>query len=194
MASKTDNANLPTKLELRRHFLRRYHGPQDPADVLECCQGSGVIWRHLKREFPGTKVWGLDLKERKGRLKVDSARVVCQAGWRQNIVDIDSYGSPWKHWTGMLPNVSRPITVFLTIGQWQMGVDSLVLKALGVASLQVPPGIAAQLVEDANRFLMAQALDYGLEIVEAQESTAGTHARYIGVRLHPKKGENKSPR
>jgi len=57
MITKTDNGHLIAKLDLRRHFLRKYHAG-DPANLLDCCQGSGVIWSHLRREFPVASYWG----------------------------------------------------------------------------------------------------------------------------------------
>lgn len=104
---KTDNTNLPAKLDLRRRFLRKYHA-EDPANVLDCCQGDGVIWKTLRREFTIAGYWGVDTKRKPGRLRLDSSRILAQAGWLQNVVDIDTYGSPWRHWLAMLPNVKRP--------------------------------------------------------------------------------------
>lgn len=57
MTRKTDNSNLGAKLDLRRYFLRKYHG-EEPAHVLDCCQGDGVIWARLRQEFPLASYWG----------------------------------------------------------------------------------------------------------------------------------------
>jgi hypothetical protein len=184
MRSKTDNSDLRAKLELRRHFLRKYHS-DDPPQVLDCCQGSGLLWNQLRQEFPIAGYWGLDLKKRKGRLRLNSVRVLQQAGWPQNVVDIDTYGAPWKHWMALLPHVERAVTVFLTIGQWQMGTDRLILDAVGASRLRLSPGIACKLHRLATSYLLTMAYDYGIRLREAVEAVSTGHARYLGVRLEP---------
>ena len=116
---KTDNSHLETKLELRREMLRKYQGKGSLA-VIDCCQGSGVIWSILREEFKLGSYWGLDTKKAPGRLQIDSARVLCQPGWRADVIDVDTYGAPWAHWEALLPNVTGAVTIFLTIGQTMM--------------------------------------------------------------------------
>ena len=53
---KTDNAHVRAKLDLRRHFLRTYHA-DGSANVLDCCQGSAVLWSTLRREFKLAGYW-----------------------------------------------------------------------------------------------------------------------------------------
>jgi len=182
MAKKIDNSNLEAKLELRRHFLRKYHA-DDPPHVLDCCQGSGVLWEQLRKEFAVASYWGVDLKRRKGRLKLDSARILAQPGWPQTVVDVDTYGSPWKHWEAMLPNIQQPTTVFLTIGQWQMGTDRHILTALGLRGITIPPGIARKLHGLSVSYCLARTCVYDIIIVEAVEAVSTGNARYIGLRL-----------
>ncbi|HZU48538.1 MAG TPA: hypothetical protein VFA16_15010, partial [Mycobacterium sp.] len=93
--TKTDNGNLEAKLGLRRHFLRRYHMENKPM-VLDCCQGDGIIWRKLRQEFE-CDYWGVDVKPKRGRLSIDSVRILAQPGWPHDVLDIDTYGSPWRH-------------------------------------------------------------------------------------------------
>lgn len=184
---KTDNHDPTAKLELRRHFLRKYHD-DGTAQVLDCCQGDGLLWKRLRNEFPIASYWGLDLKPKKGRLKLDSARVVAQAGLPQDVIDIDTYGAPWKHWLAMLPNIQRPTTVFLTIGQVVMGGASLqkvVREALGLKELKVPNAIAAKLNDFGVSALLTSGYDHGLIILEAVEAVSNGHARYIGIRISP---------
>lgn len=183
-STKTDNGNLTAKLDLRRHFLRKYH-QDEPTHVLDCCQGSGVIWGWLRQEFPIASYWGIDLKPKPGRLKLDSVRVLSLPGWPQNVVDCDTYGSPWKHWEALLGNLTRPTTVFLTIGQWQMGTDKLILQALGLGDLHIPPGIASKLHGRSLSYCLTRSCVYGITLLEAVEAVSHGHARYVGVRLAP---------
>ncbi len=185
---KTDNHDPRAKLELRRHFLRKYHA-DDPPHVLDCCQGGGLLWQELRKEFPVASYWGVDVKPKKGRLKLDSVRILAQSGWPQNVVDIDTYGSPWKHWAAMLPNVARPLTAFLTIGQVQLGGCSLIKEAkeaLELKDLRIPPAISAKLNQLAVPYLLAQSDWYGIIVTEALEAASSGNARYVGVRLEPR--------
>jgi hypothetical protein len=184
--TQTDNHDLQAKLELRRYFLEKYHS-NGGINVLDCCQGGGVLWTALRACFAVTAYWGVDLKPKKGRLKIDSSRILEQAGWSQNVIDVDIYGSPWKHWRGIVSNLSRPATVFLTIGQVQIGGSPLikeVREALELKDLDIPRAISAKL----NQYAVSALLTTGYEsvrLVEAVEALSHGNARYIGVRLEP---------
>jgi hypothetical protein len=187
---KTDNHNPAAKLALRRHFLKRYHAGE-PLHVMDCCQGSGLLWAELRKEFPVAAYWGMDLKEKAGRLKLDSTRVLAQPGWPQTVIDVDTYGSPWQHWEAMLPNVARPLTVFLTIGQRVTGTVGAVSKhALRAAGLtfktKLPAGFHPKLAAMLLPYCLARAGDFGLRVVEAAEADSNNpNVRYVGVRLSP---------
>ena len=188
---KTDNHNPAAKLELRRYFLRKYHA-DGSAQVLDCCQGGGLLWNRLRDEFATMSYWGLDVKPKKGRLKLDSARILAQPGWPQDVVDVDTYGSPWKHWAAMLPNVARPMTVFLTIGRGgpnriRLGRAELDAMGLTLPTVRKMSGaITHNLAEIAVSYCLAMSCDYGIILMEAVEAVSGGNARYIGVRLEPK--------
>lgn len=189
-STKTDNHDPTAKLELRRYFLRKYHGAGDPPNVLDCCQGSGLIWNTLRKEFDLAGYWGLDVKPKPGRLKLDSVRVLQQAGWPQNVVDIDTYGSPWKHWLGMQLAITKPITVFLTIGKVILAAGGRSLSkqemiALGMTFKNLPSGFGPKLGGIATSYLLPACCDYGKMIIEAVEAVSDGNARYIGVRVEP---------
>jgi hypothetical protein len=189
MAGKVDNHNLEAKLALRRHFLRKYHADQ-PIHVLDCCQGGGLLWRELRKEFETASYWGLDLKPKKGRLKLDSVRVLQQPGWPQNVIDIDTYGSPWKHWQAMLPNIQQPVTAFLTRGSHTTEpLDEFERRAIGlVFSRPIARAFypKIQMADFAIRACITRLIG-GIMLVEAAEAVSGGNARYIGVRLEPEK-------
>jgi hypothetical protein len=181
---QTDNARKEQKLDLRRHFLRRYQDDGGPR-VLDCCQGSRVLWTALEREFALTSYLGVDLKPRRGRLRVDSARILAQGGWRHNVIDVDPYGSPWKHWDHIL-RARHAMTVFLTIGFVPIGGGALgriEREALGLSGVDVPAGMNAELQAMSLPYCLSAACGRIVEAVEAYPS--GPHARYIGVRLQP---------
>jgi len=191
MTAKTDNHDLRAKLELRRYFLRKFHA-DDPPDVLDCCQGGGLLWKQLRKEFMTRSYWGVDLKPKRGRVKLDSVRILQQPGWPQNVVDIDTYGSPWKHWAAMLPNAKGPITVFLTVGQRITGtvgkVSKGAIEALGLKGMyaNLPAGFHPKLAGHVLRYCLAMGCDYGIMLIEVLEAeTDNRNVRYIGVRLGP---------
>jgi hypothetical protein len=192
MAKKTDNHNPEAKLKLRRHFLKKYHA-DGTATVFDCCQGGGVMWDAIRRTHPVASYWGVDVKPKKGRLKIDSIRVL-QQGVSQDVIDIDTYGSPWKHWLAMLPKVTKPVTVFLTIGNQNMTAMSPNSHG-GSEFVVFPPSTPQSLAGAVMRW---RDVDYGLAkassfatIIEAVEVSSTGNARYIGVRLEPK--ENRPP-
>lgn len=188
---KTDNHNPAAKLLLRRHFLTKYHGEKPPR-VLDCFQGSGLLWLKLSREFPLGSYWGVDLKPKKGRLKIDSARILEQSGWEADVVDLDAYGSPWTHWLHLVRTFTgESITVFLTIGMVKVGggnFDRSVLDLTGChfRELKLPKGLGVRLSDNAVAFALAEAAARELECVEVQEAFPSSKARYVGVHLRRK--------
>jgi len=189
--TKTDNHDPSAKLCLRHYFLRKYHA-DGLARVLDCCMGSGYLWRELRKTHKTDSYLGLDVKPKKGRLKIDSARYLEAGGWDHDCIDVDTYGQPWKHWAQILPRVSVPITVFLTIGKGAGEVSVLsgeALRAMGLSGFTVPHAIQGRLWEYAERYCLADAERYGVIIEEAIEATSDGNARYLGVRLVPKKDQ-----
>lgn len=189
-----ENSHLEVKLLLRRHFLGRYHHTGDRR-VFDGFQARGLLWSILRKEFPLTTYWGVDVQEKKGRIKIDSARVLAQPGWRENIIDLDAYGSPWKHWLGMLSAAERSLTVFLTVGS-RKGIQRRPLMKMEKALLEIPfklpRAIGANLVPLTLNWMLAQACER-FDVAEACEAVPSTTARYFGIRLELKKSKVLSP-
>lgn len=188
--TKIDNRFLSSKLLLRRHFLQRY----PPSSVLDCCQGEGVLWNILRKEFIVPSYFPVDVKRRKGRLPIDSVRLVSLPGASFDVVDIDTYGSPWKHWFALLPNLHNDCTVFLTIGSTRTAacpqhVDSLALNAAGLIfrNLHCPLSLLALMERLTHDYCLALASKYGMKTVEIAEAFPQKNARYLGLRLQVRK-------
>lgn len=185
---KTDNGHIAAKVALRTHFLDTYHG-DGSGTVLDCCQGEGVLWNIIRRTHPVASYWGVDQKKKKGRLAIDSVRLLQQKGITQNIIDIDTYGSPWKHWLALLPNLTQPRTVFLTIGgtMHRGSTCSDVLQVLGCEfrTQDFPVSFWGKLSQIGTTYVLARGCVHAT-IVEAVEAQVSGSARYIGVRLEPK--------
>lgn len=181
---KTDNHDPRSKLNLRRHFLEKYH-PQGTARVLDCCMGFGFIWKALRSEWRVAEYVGLDVKPKKGRLKIDSARYLEAGDWSHDVIDVDAYGSPWRHWLAVLRFAPDVCSVFLTIGLVRMGgggaMQTETREAIGIPP-STPAGIVAQLHDHAQKVHLGMALRY-FDIIEAVEAESHGNARYIGVRL-----------
>lgn len=183
-SKKTDNHDPRSKLFLRSYFLKKYHA-KTKARVLDCCMGSGFIWSELQKKHGPVEYLGLDLKKKKGRLKIDSARYLEAGGWNHDCIDIDTYGSPWRHWLSVLKNAKDDVTVFLTIGLIRIGgggsMQAEAKRILGIPS-KTPVGIIGSLHEHAQAYCLAEALKR-FEIVEAVEAESNGNAKYIGIRL-----------
>lgn len=192
MHEKVDNGQLDTKLLLRRYFLDRYHPDrQQPLRVIDCCAGDSVIWREIRRERTGVIYMGMDEKHKPGTLRVDSRKVISAGGWRADVVDIDTYGSPWGHWDLVLRTMPAGfLTVFLTMGSGMSStggsMSSVAKRALGIDRLTHLPASLTWLVNRASiKYCLALAGRHGVEIVEAQEGVPPlpwpTH--YYGLRI-----------
>ena len=114
VGTKTDNHNLGAKLALRRRFLSDFHSAE-PFSVVDCFSGGEALWTPLRAEFPVAEYLALDVKEKRGRLKIDSLRYLQNQEWNHDVIDLDAYGSPWRHWYEVLKR-GKTCTVFLTIG------------------------------------------------------------------------------
>ena len=187
--SKTDNSNVNAKLLLRRHFLRKYH-MDEPPSVFDCCQGGGVMWSVLRKQFTVKSYWGVDLKPKPGRLKIDSVDVLANTGWRFDVIDVDTYGSPWRHFDQILRNGTTDCTVFLTIGN--QNTSAMSPNAHGGEFVNFPPRTPPSLRAKVLRrfsvsWLLARSCEFGKMVVEAVESVSDGGARYVAARLEVKR-------
>lgn len=195
---KTDHHDRAAKLRLRRSFLDRYHVGGAPFSVLDCCEGDGVLWDKLEKSYPCRR-WGVDLKPKRGRMAIDSRLIL---GWdlAYDVVDIDTYGSPWGHWIELIAHAIRPMTVFLTDGigknlQGPIDPGTAVREGLGLTfpTLEAPAILVMKLCPLIPARMIALAGFHGLDVVEAAEMpNPKGKARYYGVRIEPSGGTEKA--
>lgn len=187
--AKRDYTNPPAKLKLRRHFIDRYHSGDEPANVFDAVAGDGGLWKELRKLPAVANYWGVDSAPKTGRLKVDAVRVLSQPGWRYNVVDIDTAGQPWKHWLALLPNVSRPTTVFMTLGRPHAGrpLSDIEREALGLEfpSLKLPAGFTKAVIGRSLYPLLKRAEAFQLRLVETQIVRPPGGGTFVGVHLYP---------
>jgi len=180
--TKTDNHNLAAKLELRRELLRTIEGPLSVAD---CFSGtSEAIWTALRKEFNVREYIALDLKAKGRRLKLDSLRYLQGQRWTHDIIDLDAYGSPWRHWFEVLKR-GRSCIVFLTIGNTMFRQQQAeALRMMGI-TFKLPGGLHSAVSESAAAYCLAAALA-NFNVERSLEAENHGNARYIGVKLRRK--------
>ncbi len=183
--TKTDNTRLADKIALRRWFLQKYHAERVPV-VWDCCQGQRRIWDALRREFR-VAYQGADRSPRRaGGIKLESTRLFDLPGWRCDVVDIDTYGEPWRHYEKVCRTASAALTCFLTVGQVRVGggrCSEYVFRALGLPD-GTPHSLASEIAGEAIEILIWFPLGR-LRLVDCREMPIRGRARYFGLRLEP---------
>lgn len=180
---QTDNADKEGKLALRLCFLREHH--IDDARVFDCCQGSGLVWKAVRKKFTVKSYWGVDKKTKSGRVTIDSVRIL-NAGVSENVIDVDTYGEPWEHWLALLPHVKIPTTVFMTIGSVNpLSMSNVVKKVVFGRSLKMPPTLYAKLWDYAIETLLNAPHTHGLRVVDAREVESTNKTRHVGIHIVP---------
>jgi hypothetical protein len=180
--TKTDNHNLRAKLELRRTMLRDFPRAKS-LSVCDCFSGeTEAIWTQLRREFNVGEYLALDVKAKPNRLKLDSLRYLQNQIWQHDVIDLDAYGSPWRHWFEVLRR-EQSCLVFLTIGNTMFrNQQSEALAALGI-TFKIPIGLHAALAGIITEHVLAAALKKFTITRSLEALNSGGNARYIGVRL-----------
>lgn len=193
MSKKKDNHNSAAKLKLRRHFLRTFH-LTTPPDVLDCFAGFSVMWGQLREEFTIAHYTGIELRKIPGRLRMDSLEYISRPDWQHDVIDLDAYGSPWKHLLAALPRIQRPTSIFLTIGNAGLGgLDRQLIAAAGIP-FDVPKGLHKGLTPYLTSIGLALPLRFGLSIESCLEAlNPGGTCRYIGLHLRPRESSANAP-
>lgn len=205
METKTDNHNLRAKLELRRAMLNsllaaRKKSGQGPAlSVCDCFSGEReAIWTQLRKEFNIGDYLALDVKAKPNRLKLDSLRYLQNQLWTHDVIDLDAYGSPWRHWFEVLRR-GQSCLVFLTIGNTMFRQQqSEGLAALGI-TFEIPGGLHAAVSAIVAEYSLAACLQKFTVIKAIEALNPGGNARYIGIQLEkqaekPMKTGQKKPK
>jgi len=116
--TKTDNRRLDLKVQLRRHTLDQ--AQLGAIRVLELCAGEGAVWRTMRRHVKVADYVPVDIAPRlPGTLKGDVMDERFLSAFdlsRFTVIDIDTYGEPWKPWRHVFERLTRKTVVFLTHG------------------------------------------------------------------------------
>jgi hypothetical protein len=189
---KTDNHNLPAKLALRRRMLADYH-PAGGLSVCDCFSGGEVLWQTLRAEFHPREYLALDLKSKRARLKLDSLRYLQNQQWTHNVLDLDAYGSPWRHWFEILRR-GLPCLVFLTIGNTMFRQQQTeALAALGI-TFTIPGGLHAPVSALCADHSLGKALTTFTIRSALEALNPGGNARYLGLKLDIKPKQKRATR
>jgi hypothetical protein len=185
--AKYDNASFLLKLHLRRDFLKKHHAL--PCMVFDACCGKEQLWSRLRQEFPCT-YWGVDVKPGKGRIHLDSTRILAQPGWDFDVIDVDTFGAPWKHYKQICLNMpaGKTLTVFLTYGfvQSMGGAISKEAKAalgLNFQRLTVPQSLAARLWKHSVRYCLTSICESDILIEDAVQVSGKSNVTLYALRI-----------
>ena len=157
---------------------------------MDACQGAGKIWQRIRRRFPCTYM-GADTALRTVGVKVDSVRLF-DLPWEWDVIDVDTYGEPWRHWEAICRTCRQPVTVFLTVGivrmfGWSPKASPYIHRALGCPD-ETPPAIESQYMEDMHAWLLSYAAKlYGRTIEDCRRVVGNSRVSYYGCRLLPGK-------
>jgi hypothetical protein len=180
-----DNHDYTKKLDLRRAFLNDFQKDQ-PLSVCDCFSGENeVIWTQLRKEFNVGKYFALDIKEKRGRIAMNSLDYLKLQKFNHDVIDLDSYGSPWEHWFEVLKR-GHSCVVFLTIGQVRLNVQpKILLREIGI-DFKVPASFHWFLSHIAIPAGLAVAIRRGYRVEKCLEVlNPSGYARYFGIKIVP---------
>lgn len=181
-----DNALVSDKLALRAEILDRYH-PIGKRRVFDACSGDSVLWSRLRLVYPLDTYWGVDLKAKLGKMKINSAWLL-KGGIRADIYDLDTYGSPWQLWESLLPTITEECSVIFTLGKGGGGIarlTNLETDYIGLGEMGAPAMLISRLRHMVVPYGLRRAEDFNLTIVDYLEVQASTNARYFAIHLVP---------
>lgn len=188
MQKQTDNSNLDVKLRLRRRYLERYGGTA----CLDCCQGNMELWKVLRNEYPNIKYMGVDKKQKSGRHKIDSLRLLQLKGLIWDIIDIDTYGDPFKHFFLLYKNITLPTTVFLTYGHGMRSMSNI--SAVMKNALRLPEKTPQYLCYLAStryiEIVLHSCIEYDIMAHDITHVRQSDTVEYFALRLTPKGKES----
>lgn len=102
ISQQIDNSRLSAKVDMRRSLAK------DGMTVLDCYHGNGVIWSKIAQEVK-IRVIGIEVKKGKGPIAIygKAEKVIPSLDLsKYDIIDFDSYGSPYEAMKKMFENKS----------------------------------------------------------------------------------------
>lgn len=122
--TKTDNAHLLEKLEVRKRICSRLNAP---LRVLDLFAGEGHVWKAMGRQFAIESYVPVDKRKlQPGTIRMDVTPRTVRAfdPFRFNVIDLDAYGDPFEIWSAIAPGIKSPTAVFWTFGHLGMSPTS----------------------------------------------------------------------
>jgi len=185
---QVDNGDLESKIALREHFLEKYHKGTH-TKVLDCCAGQQQIWKRLRAKYD-VDYLVLDKKEIPGTLKIDSI-VYLEAGHgiAFDIIDVDTYGLPYRHFSKAVQHLNKPTTFFGTVNANGMTKPQAEeTAALGI-TCKVPDVLIREAATDLfgeilGAIMHPHVIEYAALIVATRHTSMRT--KYVGVRVVPR--------
>lgn len=173
-STKTDNASIKSKIELRRRATTRLPALR----VLDLYAGNNLLWSTFKKE----KYFGVDIEKGKGcNLPADSKRIIGSLDLSQfNVIDCDSYGIPFDVMQRLFQNKSlcdNTVIIYTAITNRLGGLNADCLKMFGIRKIykKCPSLIAANALD----MFYGMLYNYGVKEVTFYE-THGSFVKHYG--------------
>jgi hypothetical protein len=192
-----DNRIINTKVNDRLEFIQLLG--REKIHVLDCCAGDGYLWRSVSGLFGGeVERLAFDLKAGKGRYRLDSRRFLSTGNLsRFDVIDIDTYGSPYEHLFAAFgnPTLADTVVVFFTDILVRIGGGSIQKKALEMVGLSFPGAtlpkcFTAEIVRYTRSYVLKYPQRIGYRIERCRLTTRGGSADALyGSMLIKKMGE-----
>jgi hypothetical protein len=132
---KTDNRSLRLKIEIRTKALAA--AGLTHVRVLDLCAGEGDIWREMRKHVDVTSYVPVDRKPRAfGSIKGEALTIARAIDLTMfDVIDVDTYGSPWEIWLNLAQRIRSREVVCLTHGTTSQGggdISKFEMKILGI--------------------------------------------------------------
>jgi len=182
---KVDNAFLCTKVNLRRNVIKK-HFNKSSFNILNCCAAKNKVWRSLD-EFYNTSIIHLDLNPQfDGVIKCDANDYVQNNDLSKfDIIDIDTYGSPWDIFFNSIKSCTGTTVFFLTWGRTEknlFNVPNIIKQTFNFPkSSKKGRNPLCKYMEKNITSLLVRGYENGIFIKDVYEGFPQGNARYFGL-------------
>lgn len=192
-SNRTDNRDLRLKLAIRRWTIAAA-GLGPDLRVLDLCAGEGHIWQVLRKEYRLSSYTPCDRNPRMpGTIKGDAERLVESFDLSLfDVIDVDTWGSPWEIWLRLSGRVRQRTAILLTHGTRGVAGSGPAMSLIELDALGIPRSWPIPKKVALNRIAAGALLAKGvralnvLRIAKAETQQGGSHMCHYGLAVEPK--------